>query len=64
MSTRIVRRTVLSGVIMTAVMRWADGDELCCMAEIDFALGARWFAKEFRRAFGKPREPALVQRGA
>lgn len=31
--------------------RWADGDELVCFAEIDFALGVRWINKTMRRAF-------------
>lgn len=40
--------------------RWADGDELVCFAEIDFALGVRWFAKQLRRAFGNSRAIAPV----
>ena len=30
--------------------RWAEGDELVCFAEIDFALAARWLKKTVRRA--------------
>ena len=29
--------------------RWAEGDELVCFAEIDFALAARWLVKTVRR---------------
>ena len=41
--------------------RWADGDELVCMAEIDFMLGVRWFSKQLRRSLTQPhRSPATT----
>jgi hypothetical protein len=44
--------------------RWADGDELVCFAEIDFALGVRWFAKQARRTFGGSRTLAPANAAA
>ncbi len=42
---------------------WRHGDELVCFAEIDFALGPRFFWKQLRRALGGRRAP-LAERGA